>query len=387
MKLEHSYEKFLYLTNGRKVYIQDTQGSVEQIGTIPNPNSGLERLKTNVKTGGISASLRRLLTGRVHSVNVWPINNRTLISNATNLLFCTRDGGETWNHIKTLHPSSGIRGLLPNGLCYQNGRIYIGEYIFDESRAPRVFTSDDLGKSWHTEIVLNDVRHVHAVQADPYTGDIWVATGDRDTESKIGRLVDGSLDILGTGSQLWRAVEMVFTPEYLLWGTDCPYKDNHILRVHRSKFNESPRPDVVYTGEEPFYYSTSIDLYNRTDVLFSTGVGFKPDSTAPDSISQKSQTECEVEVVGGSSTSDFSHWNSLTALGVKRRLTNRLGFHDYAANAYIFLASSPLRGIFLNPINTDTKDGDVLSVSTKGLQQSRNIQSAFENNIQRVDMT
>jgi len=377
MKLEGVYSDLVYLTSGRKIFVITDNFELGSIGTLPNLYSGAERFLFSLKTGGLIARLRAHFTGRVHSVNIWPIDGDRLLGNATNWLFQSRDGGQSWQSIKELHHSSGIRGILPEGLCYHEGTIFVGEYIFDESRNPRVFASDDFGQSWRTEIILEGTRHVHAIQQDPFTGDIWIATGDRDSESKIGRLVDGNLEVLGTGSQLWRAVELVFTSEYLFWGTDCPYLDNHVVRIHRDNFGESSEPEIVHSVEGPFYYSTSVEIGNETIILFSTGGGFGSDSTAPGSISQDNSTNQQVGVFGGTSATGFSEWHSLLQYDVKRQLANRVSLDSLAANAYVFLASSPDRGVFVNPINTVTNDGEIMNIPAEELKET-NLRSAFD---------
>lgn len=376
MKLEELLDGSVIVTSGRRIYSRDAEDQLKQVGELPNPYSRLNGIRFDLKTGGLPAKVRRLVTGRIHSVNVWPLDKELMVANATNHLFRSRDGGRTWDQIKTLHPSSGIRGVLPGGLSYHDGTLYVGEYIFDESRSPRIYASDDLGETWRTELILDGVRHIHAVQPDPYTGDIWVATGDRDSESKIGRLVDGGLEVLGSGSQLWRAVELVFTPEYLLWGTDCSYQDNHVMRMPRDEFHDCPEPEPVFTVDGPFYYSTSFRLNGDTLAFFSTGGGFTMDSTAPDSTKRTTPTDREVGVYGGTSDSNFSEWGTLATFEVKKRLANRVGRPDLAANAYIFLESSPQRGVFVNPINTVTNDGEILNVDSNTLATS-DLESAF----------
>lgn len=376
MKLEGIRNGSVIATSGRGVFTGGASGGFELMGKLPNPNAGFERLRFDVKTGGWSAKLRRLVTGRIHSVNVWSLERDVILANATDNLFRSSDGGETWTSIKKLHPSSGIRGVLPRGLCYHDGTIYLGEYVFDESRSPRVFASDDLGDSWRTELALDGVRHVHAVQRDPYTGDVWIATGDRDSESKIARLVEGELEILGTGSQLWRAVELVFTPNYLLWGTDCPYQDNHMVRVSREEIGKDPAPEPLYTVDEPFYYSTSVEIDGESIALFSTGGSFSPDSTAPEQSGQTPLSQPEVGIHGASSASDFTAWTELATFDVKKRLLNRIGRDHLVANAYVFLEASPKLGVYVNPINTVTNDGMILHVDPDTLA-ANDLESAF----------
>lgn len=377
MKLEGVNQDALYSTSDRDVYFQFGDEGLEHVGRIPNPCTGLDRFSYDLKTGGYLGRLRRVITGTAHSVNVWIVDQDILFANATNHLFRSRDGGQNWKLVKKLHSSSGIRGVLPNGLCYHEGTLYISEYIFDESRSPRIYASDNLGETWRTELTLDGVRHVHAVQPDPYTGDLWVATGDRDTESKIGRLVDGQLKVLGTGSQRWRAVELVFTPGAILWGTDCPYQENHVMKVERDQISENPDPESLFTVDDPFYYSTAVEVDGERIVLFSTGGGFMADSTAPDEESQSVTSDRQLGVYGSSSETDFSEWHRLASYAVKKRLANRLGRHGLTSNAYVFLDSSPELGVFVNPINTAVDDGRIRHVSSDAIA-TVGLRSAFQ---------
>lgn len=354
MKLENIQNNTIYMTSGRDLFTWSGNHKYEHLGTLPNPSSRYGKIITN---RGLLGKLQRKVIGEIHNVNIWSLDESTLLATVTNHLYRSSDKGQTWYLVKELHKSSGVRGVLPNGLCFQNGTILLGEYIFDESRSPRIFASDDFGVTWRTELVLDGVRHVHAIQNDPYTDEIWVTTGDRDDESMIGQLRDGELKVIGTGSQRWRTVELAFTEDFLLWGTDSPYQKNHILKVSRDELQDNPEPVSMYSVDEPFYYSTSADINGERLTLFSTGGGFGTDSTAPESISQTVPTRPQIGVYGSTSSTGFSEWIELTNYGVKERLPNRLGYHSFAANAYIFLKSSPHHGIFVNPINTFSNDG------------------------------
>lgn len=94
------------------------------------------------------------------------------------------------------------------------------------------FASGKLDKKYTfyatTEDVPDDgcikVRHIHVIDRDPYTGYIYVGTGDGNSESMILRSTDDgdNFKIIGEGSQLWRSLAFIFTPTDVFWNTDSP---------------------------------------------------------------------------------------------------------------------------------------------------------------------
>lgn len=65
-------------------------------------------------------------------------------------------------------------------------------------------------------------RHIHSLVQDPYTGDIYVCSGDTDDESSIFVSSDGGKEfrLLGKGSQSWRALSFIFTEKSVFWNVD-----------------------------------------------------------------------------------------------------------------------------------------------------------------------
>ncbi|MFP8890755.1 hypothetical protein ACLI4U_13430 [Natrialbaceae archaeon A-CW2] len=350
MKLEAVVGDRIYATDGRKIFVRDGTDEFTHLSTLPNPKSGLNRLRYNLKTGGIEARVRRLFTGRVHSVNVWPIDDDVLFANAYRSLFVSRDGGESWEHSFELRESSGLRGAMPCGLCYRGGTVYLGEYIFDETKNPRVLRTDDLGRNWSKHVELEGVRHVHSVQADPYSNDIWITTGDRDDESIVGILRDKSVEVVGTGSQRWRTVQPVFLPDAIIWGTDAPYQDNHILRLDRSQIGTSDTDlEVLQTVKNPFYFGTAVDDW----IFFSTNASARKDSTAPSATTYESDNFATIW--GSSLQSGYREWNIVGKYEPKRTLARWFRFTGLSANSYIFLGNSMCHGLVYSPINTKSR--------------------------------
>ncbi len=118
-------------------------------------------------------------------------------------------------------------------------RLYAGEYSYDDpSDRHAVYRgSFDLnGEGYWRKILefpslaewqddrslFEAVRHIHVVAVDPYTGHVWVGTGDKNVHSRIYVSEDAgdTFKLLGMGSQSWRTLAIWFTEKYVYWDTD-----------------------------------------------------------------------------------------------------------------------------------------------------------------------
>ena len=147
-------------------------------------------------------------------------------------------------------------GPLRNGWCIdEKGNCYLGEYFLNNKRKEVVnlYKSSDNGEKWVVIYTLNDVRHIHCVQYDPFDKLIWVSTGDKNEESKI--LVSNDEGIswvtIGSGDQKFRNVSFLFTENHVYWGSDAPAKQNYIYRYRRKDGEIKPLAKVG----GPVYYS------------------------------------------------------------------------------------------------------------------------------------
>jgi hypothetical protein len=135
------------------------------------------------------------------------------------------------------------RGILHNGLVQlRSNRILLGEYFRNDGRVPvRVYASDDDGQNWQVvhEFPAGAIRHIHALIADPDTGNAWICTGDFDHESFLACSKDGGhrFEVVGGGSQTWRSCCVLFTPGYVYWGADTSKYVEHrnIYRLRRGE--------------------------------------------------------------------------------------------------------------------------------------------------------
>lgn len=172
-------------------------------------------------------------------------------------------------------------GPLLQGCCNDDaGNCYYGEYWSNaERREVYVWRWRREWDSWRVFYRFPEgaVRHVHAVQFDPFSERVWVTTGDRDHESLIGyfegTLENPELTVVSSGDQSARAVSLLFTREFVYWGSDAGRDtretSNHIYRWSRA----SREIERVATVGAPAYYST-VDDQERLYV--STGVEGSP---------------------------------------------------------------------------------------------------------------
>lgn len=131
------------------------------------------------------------------------------------------------------------KGSRPMALCQANdGTIYYGEYCFNPARKPmRIMQSKDNGETWSVAYTFGDgeVNHIHGVFNDPYTGRIWVATGDDDCACIFGYTEDGFKTFVRKyqGSQQYRVCVPMFTEKSIIYATDSQYAQNVIRSIDR----------------------------------------------------------------------------------------------------------------------------------------------------------
>ncbi|MHA1705032.1 MAG: WD40/YVTN/BNR-like repeat-containing protein [Promethearchaeota archaeon] len=132
--------------------------------------------------------------------------------------------------------------------------------------AVKLLKSTDGGRSWMTVNSFKGIRHIHCVQYDPYEKLLWLGTGDRDEESKIMFSEDEgeSWISIGSGSQMFRTISLLFTENYVYWGTDTPARQSYIYRYRR----KDGKIEQLAPVSGPVYYST---LLSNGIMFFSTG--------------------------------------------------------------------------------------------------------------------
>jgi len=198
-----------------------------------NEEKSFSRISRVPVQHGISSVLdfrtTRHLLNKHDVLDLLVINENTLVVFAGGYVFQSVSNGETFLEVDKIN-NFGFetgRGILAQGYTTdKNGNVYWGEYWRNETRSfpIRLFKSADRGISWAPAKVFTsgEIRHIHAVQYDPFFDAIWVTTGDDGNECKIMYSTDGgeSFTLVGSGSQQWRAVSLMFTKEKVYWGMD-----------------------------------------------------------------------------------------------------------------------------------------------------------------------
>ena len=358
LKLQGVYDGRLYASRGRTVYEEVDGPSLrfERRGQLPVPTSGFDGMISRAQTSGPWKRAIERVVGAFQTTNVWRFADDMAIATAGRWLFRSVNGYDSWEPVHQLPESSSPMGLLPSGCCFHDGTIYLGEYPLDSSATPRVLASTD-GETWEPLLSLPDVRHVHAVQVDPYTGELWLTTGDTDEESRIYRLRDGELEVVGGGSQCWRAVELAFTPDTVLWGMDCVYApEKHVFALDRESIGtDDLSPTSVHTVGDSVYYSASFVVEGTQWIAFATAAEAGADSTGP---GNQRIGAGRASVIASSAASGFTEWHTLVSYDRRLAPTDRVnpGGRLPVANAYVLLVADPDRGLFVNPYNTSSSD-------------------------------
>ena len=151
--------------------------------------------------------------------------------------------------------------VLRQGLGCDGDFLYFGEYFNNPTRDPvhiYRFSLQDKTPAMHRVYTFpaGAIRHIHRIQADPYTGELWCMTGDLPKECQILKTTDAfaSLDIIGGGDETWRCISPLFTQKYIYYATDSEFSQNGIYRINRA----SGRREFITPIDGPVYYSKNV---------------------------------------------------------------------------------------------------------------------------------
>ena len=180
---------------------------------------------------------RQLLRVGIH--HMVPLSGGNLLVSTKKKTYIVDANGQTVNTFE------GFRGNKPAqfGICEDDeGNIFFGEYTINLSNdhPTSLYRSTDGGKSFNEiyKFDSKEIRHIHFVQWDKYAKCLWMGTGDKDFECLLMRSFDhgDTWERVGGGSQQWRAIGVVFTRDYLYWGTDAGSvpDQNYIVRMNRA---------------------------------------------------------------------------------------------------------------------------------------------------------
>ena len=233
-----------------KVYSVDNRDSKQFLGKIPA--SLLRQQALRVELGA------RLLRGGVHAVLPFEVENESnaWLAIAERQIFILSDHNEVYS----LFSIPRGRRPLRRGWCVIAENVFIGEYWGNSERTAvniyKIHVPTGQVDTFH-QFPAQTVRHVHTVDKDPYSDQLWVSTGDEDNECQIVVLnaTTGEEMLIGAGAQKWRTVSFAFRPNSVYWGTDNHLGDNEIWRYDRVTQQVIKIGDVV----GPVYYNCCLD--------------------------------------------------------------------------------------------------------------------------------
>ncbi|MPM03769.1 hypothetical protein SDC9_50036 [bioreactor metagenome] len=98
-------------------------------------------------------------------------------------------------------------------------------------------------------------RHIHSLVTDPYTGHIWIGTGDLNQHSHIYYSDDNgnTWKHVGMGSQEWRVLSIWFTRGFVYWSMDTAAPPQKLFRISRNIYNKNgywPDMSPIVSGGE-----------------------------------------------------------------------------------------------------------------------------------------
>jgi len=230
------------MTSGYRAWWQNGSRGQTPIGILPVscPWKLLARVRV----------LRQALRLGIH--HLWPASDGGIIGLAKGVLIRLEPGRQHFRVVGRLR--SGNKPASRGFCVLPDGRVYYGEYCLnmDRSQPIGVFLSRDHGRSYEMvyEFSAGKVRHIHFIQWDPWGKCLWMGTGDADAECLMLCSKDAgeTWEQIGGGSQLWRAVGVVFAPEAVYWGTDAGMDagrtPNYIMRWCRSSHRATPVREV-----------------------------------------------------------------------------------------------------------------------------------------------
>ncbi|MEX0771805.1 MAG: hypothetical protein WD038_01485 [Balneolales bacterium] len=185
---------------------------------------------------------RRLF--RTHIYHVIPVDDVWIVFGLGKIFTVSLSRRE----VIAVNPIQGSRPLL---ICDHHRSVYYGEYIRNpERRKISIFKSNNKHTSFSTIYSFNSIRHVHGVFHDPYSGNLFATTGDKDKECHIGFFKNGNFNPIISGSQQTRCVQPLFSQNHIHFATDAPDEKNSIYCYERSSNKITL---LQHTGGPVFY--------------------------------------------------------------------------------------------------------------------------------------
>lgn len=222
--------KVFYAAKGYKIFKSFNSGKNWELdGTVKDVKYGL--------IANTSRLLARLFRAEISNLIV--LQNGSRIITAKKGIFLAQAHKKIFEKTFTI-----TRGNRPMNICEdKHGTLYFGEYFSNQNRDEvHIYKSVDSGKLWNICYTFPQkmIRHIHGIFYDKYEDLVWFATGDLDGECIIGNTNDGfdTVNIFKQGGQIYRAVQLLFFKDFIIYGTDTEYEKNYIYKIDRKDGSE-----------------------------------------------------------------------------------------------------------------------------------------------------
>ena len=187
---------------------------------------------------------------------------------------------------RAAHPLFRIQGdcVLHGGIAETaTGNVYFGEYFMNGARGAvniwRV-SSDLADHAAAYTFPAGKIRHVHGVYVDPCNaGRLWATLGDHAGECYLV-VTDNefnTIDWIGDGSQLWRAVRLFFTDTSVCWLTDSNLEQNYAVSMDRQSCQLTVHAEVESSS---WYGARTSDGVFLAATTVERGPGVKTDAAS-----------------------------------------------------------------------------------------------------------
>lgn len=284
-------------------------------------------------------------------------------------LLKSSDGGATIKNVFAFGQGNGpgntntsnvrmLKGLLELGRDVPSGggkgTLYIGEYNFNSKRIPgsindrvRIMKSTDNGDTWTKVVEWNtngasQVGHIHSIVQDPYTGEIYICTGDFGTDLGIikwdgisewtdNRTLPQISTMKGfkvfTGLQRYRTCDILFDENYFYTFADTQGINNPVgtesgIWRARKDFSSYTRVDNQIYSYDPMHIGWLGGKIGNT-FIFTTAREYIDPSNAWKQLNTQVYT-----------STDGEHWSVSGVLGW--RDFDNPALNKYPANIFAY---------------------------------------------------
>lgn len=235
MKIVHVAQDYFLATKGYSLFRYNlSSGRWEKYAKVKDT--------LNALMGGVSLSRRFT---RAEITKYYQLHDGTELCIARKGIFRRAQGEFAFTKVFNV-----IRGSRPMNICEdKDGCIYFGEYYANmEKQAVHIYKSADAGLTWNVCYTFpeGNINHVHGIFMDPYTKQMWYATGDRENECIIGYTVDGFKTVTEVfrGDQEYRTCVLFFYKDFIVFGTDSQYQQNELKKFDRNTLEITHLQDV-----------------------------------------------------------------------------------------------------------------------------------------------